>query len=36
MISKNRTYFPSVNFNQFDGKSKRAIINEIEQDLHLL
>lgn len=28
----NRTYFPSVNFNQFDEKSKRAIINEIEQD----
>jgi phytoene synthase len=28
----NRTYFPSVNFNQFDEKSKRAIIKEIEQD----
>lgn len=31
----NRTYFPSVNFNQFDEKSKRAIINEIEQDFAL-
>ncbi len=31
----NRTYFPSVNFNQFDEKSKRAIINEIEQDCAL-
>ncbi len=31
----NRTYFPSVNFNQFDEKSKRAIINEIEQDFEL-
>ena len=28
----NRTYFPSVNFKQFDEKSKRAIIKEIEQD----
>ena len=28
----NRTYFPSVNFNQFDEKSKRAIIEEIEHD----
>ncbi len=28
----NRTYFPSVNFNHFDEKSKRAIIKEIEQD----
>lgn len=28
----NRTYFPSVNFNQFDEKSKHAIIKEIEQD----
>jgi phytoene synthase len=31
----NRTYFPSVNFNQFDEKSKRAIIKEIEQDFAL-
>lgn len=31
----NRTYFPSVNFNQFDEKSKRAIIKEIEQDFVL-
>ena len=28
----NRTYFPSVNFNQFDEKSKKVIIKEIEQD----
>ena len=28
----NRTYFPSVNFNQFDEKSKRAISEEIEHD----
>lgn len=28
----NRTYFPSVNFNQFDENSKHEIILEIEQD----
>ena len=28
----NRTYFPSLNFNQFDEKSKRAISEEIEHD----
>jgi phytoene synthase len=28
----NRTYFPSVNFNQFDESSKSSIIAEIERD----
>lgn len=28
----NRTYFPSINFNQFDEHSKAAIIEEIESD----
>ncbi|OUU20360.1 MAG: phytoene synthase [Flavobacteriaceae bacterium TMED48] len=31
----NRTYFPSVNFNQFDESSKSSIIAEIERDFEL-
>ena len=31
----NRTYFPSVNFNQFDESSKSSIIAEIERDFEI-